>query len=80
MFPGSIINVGIYFGAVIDGARGALLSAIFIYTPCFLALYGILPQWKYYRDKPGIQRLIIGLTCVTNGFGLATVYINLLRL
>lgn len=71
--PGSIINVGIFYGSIIDGVRGVLLSAIFLYLPCFLSIYGILPQWRYYRDKPGVQRLIIGLTCVTSGFVLAIV-------
>ena len=67
MLPGSIINVGIYYGSVIDGVVGTALSACFIYLPCFLALCGILPQWRYYRDKPGIQRLTNGISCVTNG-------------
>jgi chromate transporter len=73
--PGSIVNVGIYFGSIIDGIRGALLSAFFLYLPCFLSIYGILPSWRYYRDKPGVQRLIIGITCVANGFVLSTVQI-----
>ncbi len=71
--PGSLINIGIYYGYLIDGIRGVLLSAIFLYLPCFLSIYGILPQWKYYRDKTGIQRLIIGITCVTSGFVCAIV-------
>ena len=75
--PGSLINAGIYFGSVVDGMRGVFLSAIFLYLPCFLSIYGILPQWRYYRDKPGVQRLIIGITCVTSGFVLAIVNINL---
>lgn len=73
MLPGSIINVGIYYGSLIDGFMGTALSACFMYLPCFLALCGILPQWRYYRDKPGIQRLIIGITCVTIGLSLAIV-------
>jgi chromate transport protein ChrA len=47
--PGSHLNIGIYFGSLIDGIWGGLLAAIFLYIPCFLFLLGILPQWKYYR-------------------------------
>lgn len=67
LLPGSIMNVGIYFGALIDGFRGTVLAALFLYLPCFLSLCGILPQWRYYRDKPGIQRLINGISCVAVG-------------
>lgn len=77
LLPGSIINVSIYFGSIIDGFRGIFLSAFFLYLPCFLSIYGILPQWRYYRDKPGIQRLIIGLTCVTTGLTFSTVVLSL---
>ncbi len=82
MLPGSIINVGIYYGSLIDGFKGTILSACFLYLPCFLALCGILPQWRYYRDKPGIQRLTIGITCVTNGlvFAVVIIYIIFYRL
>jgi hypothetical protein len=75
MLPGSIINVGIYYGSLIDGFIGTILSAISLYLPCFLALCGILPQWRYYRDKPGIQRLSIGITCVTSGLCFSVVHI-----
>ena len=43
LIPGSPLNVGIYYGAMLDGVRGALLSAIFLYLPVFLCLYGFLP-------------------------------------
>jgi uncharacterized membrane protein len=77
MLPGSIINVGIYYGSLIDGFKGTVLSACYLYLPCFLALCGILPQWRYYRDKPGIQRLSIGITCVTIGFSFSVVLLSL---
>lgn len=80
MLPGSIINVGIYYGSLIDGVTGTILSAFFLYLPCFLSLCGILPQWKYYREKPGIQRLIIGITCVTIGLSFSLVFFMIFRL
>jgi chromate transporter len=57
MLPGTHLNVGIYFGAMIDGVRGALLAAFALFVPCFLSLYGLLPQWISYRDRQGIRRL-----------------------
>lgn len=75
LLPGSILNIGIYFGALIDGFRGTFLSALFLYLPCFLALCGILPEWEKYRNRPGIQRLVIGMNCVTTGFTFSFVLI-----
>jgi chromate transporter len=49
LLPGTHLNIGIYFGSMLDGVTGAILSAVFLYLPCFLSLFGILPQWKYYR-------------------------------
>ena len=49
LVPGSHLNIGIYFGSMIDGLWGALLASIFMYLPCFLFLMGMLPQWRYYR-------------------------------
>jgi hypothetical protein len=37
------VNGGIYFGVLVDGFRGMILAAIFLYLPCFLSLYGMLP-------------------------------------
>jgi chromate transporter len=49
LVPGTHLNIGIYFGSLIDGIWGGVLAAIFLYIPCFLFLLGMLPQWKYYR-------------------------------
>ncbi len=73
LLPGSVVNGARYYGVLIDGIRGLFVAAIFFYLPCFVSLYGILPQWKYYRSKPGIQRLTKGLSCVSTGFLLAMV-------
>jgi chromate transporter len=79
LLPGTQLNVGIYFGAMLDGLRGALLAAIFLYLPCFLSVYGILPSWKNYRDRQGVQRLYQGIVCTTTGLTLAMVCSLLLR-
>jgi len=73
--PGSVVNGALYYGVLLDGLRGLIVAAIFFYLPCFASLYGILPQWKYYRSKPGVQRLTKGLTCVSIGLALAMVNI-----
>lgn len=67
LLPGSVVNGTLYYGVLIDGLRGLLTTAICFYIPCFISLFGILPQWKYYRAKAGIQRLTKGLTCVSTG-------------
>ena len=79
LLPGTHLNVGIYFGAMIDGVRGALLSALALFIPSFLSLYGLLPQWIYYRDRQGVQRLYEGLISSTTGLTLAMVHLFQLR-
>jgi chromate transporter len=73
LLPGTSINIAVYYGTIIDGLRGAILSWIFVYLPAFLSVYGILPDWYIYRDRPGIQRLLMGVSCVSSGFALASV-------
>ena len=76
LLPGSVVNAMLYYGVLLDGFRGLLVAAISFYIPCFITLYGILPSWKYYRAKPGVQRLTKGLTCVSTGFMIAMVQIS----
>lgn len=73
LLPGTSINIVVYYGTLIDGLRGGLLAWIFVYLPAFLSVYGILPDWYLYRDRPGIQRLLIGVSCVSSGLALASV-------
>lgn len=73
LIPGSVINSGLYYGVLVDGIIGLMIAALFLYLPCFTSLFGILPSWRYYRNKPGIQRLTKGLICVTNGLLLGMV-------
>ncbi len=49
LVPGSHINIGMYFGSLIDGVVGGILAVLALYIPFFLFLLGALPQWKYYR-------------------------------
>lgn len=75
LLPGTHLNIGIYFGSMLDGLNGALLSALFLYIPCFLCIFGFLPQWKYYRDKQGVQILYQGVSCATTGLTLSMVLV-----
>lgn len=77
VLPGSVVNGALYFGVLLDGFRGLIVAAISFYIPCFITLYGILPNWKYYRAKPGIQRLTKGLSCVSTGLMIAMVQFSL---
>jgi chromate transporter len=78
LLPGSVVNGVLYFGVLLDGFRGMMVAAISFYIPCFITLYGILPNWKYYREKPGVQRLTKGLACVSTGLMIALVCIDLI--
>ena len=75
IIPGSVVNGTLYYSVLVDGLRGLIVSSICFYLPCFISLFGILPQWKYYRSKPGVQRLTKGLTCVSTGLMTAMVII-----
>jgi chromate transporter len=61
------------------GVLGGLIAWVLLHLPSFLILYGILPNWDSYRDRAGIQRIIIGMNCVALGFLLTSVdiYFNL---
>jgi chromate transporter len=73
VLPGTHTNIGIFIGAMVDGFRGALLALISLNLPCFLSIFGLLPEWKNYRDREGIRRLCEGLTCATTGLTLGMV-------
>lgn len=79
LIPGSHLNIGIYFGSLIDGIRGTFLSALSLYIPCLLFLLGMLPQWRYYREKAGIKRIYEGIVCSATGLTLAVVHIYIFR-
>lgn len=73
LLPGTSVNIAVYYGSLIDGLRGAILGWVCIYLPAFLSVYGLLPDWYLYRDRPGVQRLLIGVNCVSAGLALASV-------
>ena len=78
LIPGSVVNSGLYYGVVAHGITGLMIAAIFMYLPMFTSLFGILPSWRYYRNKPGVQRLTTGLICVANGLllGMVILFFN----
>lgn len=78
IIPGSVVNGTLYYAVLVDGLRGLIISSICFYLPSFISLFGILPNWKYYRSKAGVQRLTKGLTCVSTGLmtAMVTMYLN----
>lgn len=68
LVPGNPSNIAIYYGTVLYGVLGGLLGWLFLQLPSFLLLYGIMPSWDQYRDRAGIQRIMIGMNCVALGF------------
>ena len=74
LLPGSAVNGILYFGVLLDGLRGLIVAAISFYIPCFITLYGILPNWKYYRAKSGVQTLTKGLNYVSTGLLIVMVH------
>lgn len=79
LVPGSPTNVAIYYGTVLYGVAGGFLAWLFLHIPSFLIVYGILPSWDEYRERAGIQRIIIGMNCVSLGFLFSAVSIYLCR-
>ena len=67
LIPGVPTNISMYYGTIIHGVMGGILSWIFLHIPPILIIFGILPNWDSYRDRAGIQRIIIGISCVTLG-------------
>ena len=79
MLPGAHFNVAIFYGAMIDGIRGAFLAGMSLYVPCCLGLIGLLPEWPFYRDREGVRRLYDGLACATTGLAIAMVPLPISR-
>lgn len=76
LVPGNPTNIAIYYGTVLYGVLGGLLGWLFLQLPSFLLLFGIMPSWDEYRDRAGIQRIMIGMNCVSLGFLMSSVIIH----
>jgi chromate transporter len=61
--PGSIIIAATFFGYMHFGILGSLLATIYVFTPSFLILMGIIPFFDKLRTYPQFNKVINGLLC-----------------
>lgn len=61
--PGSIIIAATFFGYMHFGILGSILATIYVFTPSFLILMGIIPFFDKLRTYPQFNKVINGLLC-----------------
>jgi chromate transporter len=61
--PGSIIIAATFFGYIHFGILGSLLATIYVFTPSFLILMGIIPFFDKLRTYPQFNKVINGILC-----------------
>jgi chromate transporter len=61
--PGSIIIAATFFGYMHFGILGSLLATIYVFTPSFLILIGIIPFFDKLRTYPQFNKVINGILC-----------------
>ena len=61
--PGSIIIAATFFGFMHYGWFGSILSTIFVFTPSYLILLGIVPYFDKLRRYPQFNKVVNGILC-----------------
>jgi chromate transporter len=61
--PGSIIITATFVGYLKYGILGSIVATIFVFTPSFLILMGIVPFFDRLRVYPQFGRVIKGILC-----------------
>jgi chromate transporter len=61
--PGSIIIAATFFGFMHFGVLGSLLATIYVFTPSFLILMGVIPFFDKLRTYPQFNKVINGILC-----------------
>jgi chromate transporter len=61
--PGSIIIAATFFGYLHFGIFGSLLATIYVFTPSFLILMGIIPFFDKLSTYPQFNKVINGILC-----------------
>ena len=61
--PGSIIIAATFFGYMHFGILGSVLATIYVFTPSFLILMGIIPFFDKLRTYPQFNKVINGILC-----------------
>ena len=72
--PGPLFTFAAYLGAVIGGARAAILCLVAIFLPSFLLVIGTLPFWQDLRRRAIAQALLRGVNASVVGLLLAAFY------
>jgi chromate transporter len=61
--PGSIIIAATFFGYMHFGILGSLIATIYVFTPSFLILLGIIPFFDKLSTYPQFNKVINGILC-----------------
>lgn len=61
--PGSIIIAATFFGYMHFGILGSILATLYVFTPSFLILLGIIPFFDKLRTYPQFNKVINGILC-----------------
>ena len=66
--PGSLYNVGAYFGALHDGFGGACLGFIGLFVPGIALMYSLSPFWDQLRSSSEFRAVFKGVHAASTGF------------
>ena len=72
--PGSIIIAATFFGYMHFGIWGSLLATIYVFTPSFLILMGVIPFFDRLRKYPQFNKIINGILCSFVGLLVVVTY------
>ncbi|HXA21818.1 MAG TPA: chromate efflux transporter [Acetobacteraceae bacterium] len=76
--PGPLFTFAAYLGATMipppNGALGALIAVVAIFTPSFLLVIGLLPFWDTLRRRQSMQATLRGVNAAVVGVLLAALY------
>jgi chromate transporter len=61
--PGSIIIAATFFGYMHFGITGSLIATIYVFTPSFLILMGLIPFFDKLRTYSQFNRVLSGILC-----------------
>ena len=76
--PGPLFTFAAFLGAAQGiaptGVLGAAIALVFVFAPGLLLMYGMLPYWDSFRQRPGAQALLRGVNAAVVGILLAALY------
>ena len=61
--PGSIVIAATFYGYMHFGIIGSILAAVFVFTPSFLILMGIVPFFDKLSEYPNFNKVINAILC-----------------